>query len=131
LLLLCLAATAAVALSSVGHCLANCVTCEPNNLAVCKGAQPCEWGHYDPNATGSCSTLPTLRTLSHELTAKPSSSPDWSGDVSYSVCEYTYQGKKKAVEVLGIFGGVTAVSRTFTVLPGSQVLLLSFNLVRD
>lgn len=116
----------------MGSCLANCGTCEPNNLAICKGIQSCEWGHYDPIGNGTCVALPTLYAVSSELDGNSINNfPGWGEEGKYSTCEYYYQGKRKVVDVLGVFEGVTTVSKDFTVPPGQEVYFLSFNLLRD
>lgn len=45
-------------LSPVSNCLGNCVNCAPNDLAICKGALPCEWGYYMNSDNGTCDLTP-------------------------------------------------------------------------
>ena len=50
-------------LDAATHCLGNCNICDPLNLAICKGPQPCEWGFYDPQQNGTCSPSPSTKVL--------------------------------------------------------------------
>lgn len=41
-------------LNPISHCLAGCTTCEPFDISVCIGNNPCEWGYHDPHSNGIC-----------------------------------------------------------------------------
>ena len=64
-------------LSATTHCLGNCSTCDPLDLAQCSGPQPCEWGFYDPAQNGTCIASPSIQVQS----TPPSSSPTNSDSV--------------------------------------------------
>ena len=61
----------------------------------------------------------------------PVVSESWGDSTKQVLCEYNSPSGKKYIDALGLFGGVTMLEKTFPVDNSSQVLELSFNLLRD
>lgn len=55
----------------------------------------------------------------------------WGTEAKYSTCEFNIQGKKQAIDIIGIFFQIQSISRVFKITPGLDIYELSFNLIRD
>lgn len=126
-----------------GHCLGYCANCDPYALSSCRGESPCLWGFYSSQTNDQCRILPSLQVtisimkiVSEELGERSDTTivpyfTGWGGEAKLSKCEYLSIGRKKTVDVLGLFEGSISVEKEFLVPVGADVLELSFSLLRD